>query len=108
MERRDHGSEGYEKDGDPYLLYSKDQTPAGCGARQENKGISEEGSRRASFHTAPYPKYVTGIREQRPANGGLSYRLELLIRSRVCQGPGVTEKAKVPVRGGDAPAPVYR
>ena len=56
----------------------------------------------------PYPKYVTGIREQRPANGGLSYRLELLIRSRVCQGPGVTEKAKVPVRGGDAPAPVYR
>ncbi len=37
MERRDHGSEGYEKDGDPYLLYSKDQTPAGCGARQEDK-----------------------------------------------------------------------
>ena len=26
-----------QKDGDPYLLYSKDQTPAGCGARQENK-----------------------------------------------------------------------
>ena len=26
-----------EKDGDSYLLYGKDQTPAGCGARQENK-----------------------------------------------------------------------
>ena len=34
--------------------------------------------------------------------------MELLTKSRVCQGPGVTEKAKVPVRGGDAPAPVYR
>ena len=37
MERRIHGSKRYEKDGDPYLLYGKDQTPAGCGARQENK-----------------------------------------------------------------------
>ena len=33
--------------------------------------------------------------------------MELLTKSRVCQGPGVTEKAKVPVRGGDTPAPVY-
>lgn len=29
--------------------------------------------------------------------------MELLTKSRVCQGPGVTEKAKVPVRGGDTP-----
>ena len=37
MERRIHGSKRYKKDGDPYLLYGKDQTPAECGARQENK-----------------------------------------------------------------------
>lgn len=72
------------------------------------KGISKEGRSRTSFYTAPYLKYATGIYEQRTASGGLSYRLELLIKSRVCQGPSATEKAKVPVRGGDAPAPVYR
>lgn len=33
--------------------------------------------------------------------------MELLTKSSARQGSGVTGNAKVPVRGGDAPAPVF-